>query len=169
MGRPTKQQAAMIEERRAKVLDLHVRGMPQYVIAKQFGVSRRVISEDIAHMVARRREEVPQLADNLIARQFEELEAIREKAWAIANQKHVHVTREGRVAVGLDGAPLIDHVPNLAAMNLLLKTQERVAKMFGLDMPKKIDVEAKVVTVDAARAALAELRLQVEAARAQRT
>jgi hypothetical protein len=156
MGRPTRQQAEIIEDRRAKVLDMHVRGVPQYVIAKSFGVTRRVISEDIAEMVARRREQV------------EELEAIREKAWAIANQKHVHVTREGRVAVGMDGQPLIDNVPNLAAMNLLLKTQERVAKMFGLDMPKKIDIEAKVVTVDAARTALAELRAQVEAARAQR-
>jgi hypothetical protein len=168
MGRPTRQQAEIIEDRRAKVLDMHVRGVPQYVIAKSFGVSRRVISEDIAEMVARRREQIPELADAMIARQFEELEAIREKAWAIANQKHVHVTREGRVAIGMDGQPLIDNVPNLAAMNLLLKTQERVAKMFGLDMPKKIDIEAKVVTVDAARAALAELKLQVEAARAQR-
>jgi hypothetical protein len=40
-----------------------------------------------------------------------------------------------------DGAPLLDDAPVLAAVDRLLKVQERRAKLLGLDVPVKRQVE----------------------------
>jgi len=127
-GRPTKQQAEVIRQRREEVARYLAQGLPQVAIAKVLGCTIRMVHEDAKIIIADRRATMDEYADQIIARQTAELEMIREKAWHIVRAKHFHVTRDGTLAVDQDGNPLIDPTPNISAMNLLLKTQEREAR-----------------------------------------
>ena len=79
------------------------------------------------------------------------------EAWDVLQRNHV-VVSQGRV-VELDGVPIPDDAPVLAAIDRLLKIQERRAKLLGLDAPTQSRVE--VVTESAVDKAIAELEAQI--------
>jgi hypothetical protein len=58
---------------------------------------------------------------------------------------HYEVSASGRVATDEDGRPLLDDKPKLAAIDRLLKIQDRRAKLLGLDSAQKVEV----LTLDA--------------------
>jgi hypothetical protein len=89
-----------------------------------------------------------------------ELNALDEMArevWAVLQRNHV-VVSQGRV-VELDGVPIPDDAPVLAATDRLLKIQERRAKLLGLDMPTRSKVE--VLTESTVDAAIATLEAEI--------
>lgn len=63
--------------------------------------------------------------------------------WRVAQGEMLRehpVVNQGRVIRGEDGEPLKDAMPRLAALNALLKIQDRRAKLMGLDAAVKADV-----------------------------
>lgn len=89
-----------------------------------------------------------------------ELNALDEMArevWAVLQRNHV-VVSQGRV-VELDGVPIPDDAPVLAATDRLLKIQERRARLLGLDMPTLSKVE--VITESTVDKAIADLEAQI--------
>jgi hypothetical protein len=87
------------------------------------------------------------------------------KAAEVLNRQHVTVSH-GRIVKADDGEPLLDDGPVLAAIDRLLKIQERRAKYLGLDAPTKVEV-LTIDTIDAAiRDAEAELARRAAAAEA---
>jgi len=67
----------------------------------------------------------------------------------------VHVSG-GKIVLGGDGEPLIDHGPVLLATDRLLKIHERRARLWGIDAPVQgqtgMTVRYEVVGVDATAA-----------------
>lgn len=92
------------------------------------------------------------------------LDEMAREAWAVLQRTHV-VVSQGRV-VQLNGAPVPDDGPVLAAIDRLLKIQERRAKLLGLDAPTRSRVE--VISESAVDEAIRQLEAQIdERARAE--
>lgn len=90
---------------------------------------------------------------DLIALDMAELDEMAREAWRVLRGVHYVVDR-GQV-VHLDGEPLKDDAPVLAAISRLLDIQTRRSKLVGLDAPTKARVE--VITESAVDAAIREL------------
>jgi hypothetical protein len=50
----------------------------------------------------------------------------------------------GKVVEDPAGGPLEDSAPRLAAIDRLLRVEERIAKLMGLDAPTRSEIEARV-------------------------
>lgn len=96
-----------------------------------------------------------EVGDELRVLELERLDRWSEAAVAVLKKKHV-AHSNGRV-ITLDGQPLEDDGPVLAAIDRLLKIQERRAKLHGLDAPTKHEVR----TIGAIEAEVAELERQL--------
>lgn len=150
--------------RRAKVIKMRSIGVPTSVIAGQLGVSEEVVRQDAHVVLSARRDELAQDCDLLVAAQVEELEHVRQAAWRNATRRHYQVTPSGAVARDPEtGEPLIDTAPVDRALGLVIRAQERMAKLLGLDAALKIhaDVEHRVITIDELDAAIADLEGQL--------
>lgn len=69
--------------------------------------------------------------------------------WAVQNGKVVH----------LDGTPVTDDMPKLAAIDRMLRVLEREAKLLGLDAAKQIEI----VSLDAVQAEIREIEARMAA------
>jgi hypothetical protein len=78
------------------------------------------------------------------------------KAAEVLNRQHVTVSN-GRIVRTETGEPLLDDAPVLAAIDRLLKIQERRAKLLGLDAPTKVEV----LTIDAIDAAIRDAEAEL--------
>lgn len=96
--------------------------------------------------------------DTAVHLELNALDEMAREVWAVLQRNHV-VVSQGRV-VELDGVPIPDDAPVLAATDRLLKIQERRAKLLGLDMPTRSKVE--VITESTVDAAIAELEAQID-------
>lgn len=155
--------------RRAKVVRMRSTGIPPTVIARELGVSVDVVYQDVSVVLKARRDELAADADLLVAAQVEELEAVRRTAWANALRRHYHVTPSGTVARDPEtGEPLIDTAPVDRALGVVIKAQERMARLLGLDAATRVraEVEHEVRLEDIDRA-VSRLREQVERERAR--
>lgn len=156
-----------VTERRAKIVARRVRGIPTSMIARELGISDDLVRQDLHRELKRRKAEIDHDRDVIIAAQVEELDAVRERAWRHVLMRHYQVTQSGKVALDPDtGEPLLDTGPNDRALALVVKAQERLAKLLALDEAKKIDIKAEVVNVDAFRTAVEQLRERVARERA---
>jgi len=100
-------------------------------------------------------------ADQVRHLELERLDALAQVAWRVLADRHYAVAAGGKVALHPEtGAPLIDDGPTLAAIDKLLRIQERRAKLLGLDAPTKHEV----VTMDAIEAEIAKLRAEMDVA-----
>lgn len=155
-----------VADRRAKVVRMRSTGIPPAVIARELGVSLDVVYQDVSVTLKARRDEMAADADLVVAAQVEELDAVRRTAWTNAIRRHYHVTPSGQVARDPEtGEPLIDTAPVDRALGVVIKAQERTARLLGLDAAASVRVRAEVVTVDAFRATVEQLRAQVETER----
>lgn len=96
--------------------------------------------------------------DTAVHLELNSLNEMAREAWGVLQRTHV-VVSQGRV-VELDGVALPDDAPVLAAIDRLLKIQERRSKLLGLDMPTRSTVQ--VITEDSVDAAIAELEAQID-------
>jgi hypothetical protein len=96
--------------------------------------------------------------DTAVHLELNSLDEMAREAWGVLQRTHV-VVSQGRV-VELDGAPVPDDAPVLAAIDRLLKIQERRSKLLGLDMPTRSTVQ--VITEDSVDQAIAELEAQID-------
>lgn len=144
---PAEKEAAALRDR--KIMRLRREGCTFQAIGDELGCSRQYAHErytallkDIAgHEVAEYRRE-----------QEERLDGLLRKAHEVLERTHLSVSN-GRV-VCLDGVPVEDDGPTLAAIKTILDIEGRRAKLLGLDAPVKTDlnvnadVQYTVVGVD---------------------
>lgn len=151
-------------ERRAQALKLRAAGMKYPDIAAQLGyASRGAAAQDVQRALL---ENVGEPAAELRALEVERLDMLWQTAMRVLAGKHPTVSN-GRVVM-IDGTPVPDVGPVLAAIDRLLKIQERRARLLGLDSPTKVEL-IDDSTVDAEIRRLTEELDRVEAAQAADT
>lgn len=90
---------------------------------------------------------------DMVLMDLAELDEMAREAWKVLRNTHYVVDR-GDVVL-LNGEPLLDDAPVLAAIAKLLDIQARRAKLVGLDAPARATVTHSASDVDAAVAELA--------------
>ncbi|PKV95908.1 Homeodomain-like domain-containing protein [Amycolatopsis echigonensis] len=147
---------AELAEKRAEAYRLKLRGLSDRAVGAQLGVSHTSVQNWIKQEADER---VLPLADEYRKVQLERLGEMRQAALLVLERFHYTVS-QGRVMNDLDGLPIEDDAPQLAAIDRLLRIEERIARLLGLDAPTRAEVEARVDSRPA------ELLAKVEAARA---
>jgi hypothetical protein len=145
-------------QRRAQALKLRLAGARYDDITQQLGYSSRGAAvQDVQRALVAT---VQEPADELRALEVQRLDMLWQTALRVLTRQHVTVSN-GKV-VHLDGSPVKDDAPVLAAIDRLLKIQERRARLLGLDAPAKHEV----VTLDAVEAEIRRLNEELERAAA---
>lgn len=162
----SRKRSERVAERRALAIKMKAQGIPYHVIARELQVSEGLVRLDIHRALEERRAQLNQNADLLIAEAYERTERIRVEAWRLALAEHVKVSNSGRVAVDPDsGEKIMDPGPNLTALALALRAEERLNKLAGVESAAKLEVSANL-EITAAMAVLdgelERLRREVE-------
>jgi hypothetical protein len=136
-------QQVAVAERRAQAVRMRAAGTPWQAIADTLGYS----SPAAACVDVKRALEVALKEQNLAAAELRELELqhldmLRKQAMTVLLEKHVTI-QHGRV-VSLNGSPVPDDGPVLAAIDRLLKISTRRAALLGLDAPAQVVTDATV-------------------------
>jgi hypothetical protein len=152
-------------ELQAKAWDLKLRSLSDRAAAAELGVSHTTIqnwTREAAEALA-----APKV-DEWRHVQLERLGQARQAVLEVLERQHVtishgHVIRDGEPFVDLDeetgepvakiapgrGEPILDDEPVLKAVDRLVRIEERMARLMGLDAPQKVDatVDATVTEV----------------------
>jgi hypothetical protein len=155
MGRPRNAERAAIAERRARVLKLRIEQVPYAEIARQLGITEAVADSDYRRAVEARRGALDTQREAAVAIEMAKLDAIEQAAWEVLRHEHI-VIQHGKV-VRINRKPVADDAPVLQAIDRLLKTAERRARLRGLDAPVKVEVD------DARRAEIAKYAAELAA------
>lgn len=115
--------------RNEKIFTKYLFGFTQVELAEEFELSQTQISTIIRTM--KEKVELPTRED-LVKRSVARLDKLYREAWTVVETEHIAVSH-GRVVYGPDGEPLKDHAPVLQAIDRLLRIEERLAKLLGLD------------------------------------
>lgn len=157
---------AVLAENRAEAYRLKLRGLSDRAAGAEMGVSHTTI-QNWTKVEADDR--VLPLADELRKVQLERLGEMRQSALEVLERIHLTVSH-GKVIKDDYGTPLEDSAPRLAAIDRLLRVEERIAKLMGLDAPTRSEIEARVEQKPAELLALlAKVRAEQEAAEAELT
>jgi hypothetical protein len=150
-------------EEQAEAYRLRLRGHSLRAIGSIMGFSH----EKARQLIALEAEKLTlPLADELRKQQLDRLNDARLAVMAVLERKHVHIS-DGRVVrdkdpeTGLLGEPIEDDAPVLQAVDRLVKIEDRIAKLLGLDAPVQSEINATVETRPA------ELLTLIERARQQ--
>ncbi len=157
-------------ERDAEAARLRVRGQTYQQIADALGYT----SEGTAHTAVQRamKAKPAEVADDVRALEVARLDDLYARALVVAEREHLahgngrvvyeecpgvrhkghvefghRVDREGNAA-GCRGLPVLDDGPLLAAIDRLIKIQDRRAKLLGLDAPTRHSVDAEALGRD---------------------
>lgn len=144
-----------VVERGQIAFRMRTEGKTVRAIAEELGVSEQTISTDIKAVREALRRDAVELAEeerDIMAGQCRQIIA-----------KFAPVVLDGEVAIMLDrdGRPLLnaDRIEAISkAAAVILKAQERLAKLFGLDAPERVvaDVTGRVVQDEELAARIAE-------------
>lgn len=141
-------------QRDAEACRLRTHGATYQQIADQLGFRHR----DGAYRAVQRalHATVAEPAGELRQLELARLEELWRRAWQVLARDH-YVTQLGHLVQGPDGGPLVDDAPKLAAIDRLLKVQQRRAALLGLDAPTKV----QAITVDTVEAEIERLSRQL--------
>lgn len=122
-------------KRDAEAARLRARSMTYQQIGDALGVTKQsafaMVKRALSDTLKEPADQVRQLElDKLDAMEAAALAIMERQHWAHSNGKLVYMGEE----------PLVDDGPALAAVNTLLKVQERRSKLLGLDSPTKLAV-----------------------------
>ncbi|MER6191786.1 hypothetical protein [Streptomyces cyaneofuscatus] len=134
-------------ERDARAAELRSKGWTYPRIAAELGFNHRADAYNAVKRVLK--ETVREAGEDVRALELERLDRLEAAANEVLEREHVTVSN-GRV-VSLNETPLPDDGPVLAAIDRLLKIQERRARLLGLDAPTKA-----AITITPERAAAIE-------------
>ena len=141
-------------ERDAQAARLKARGRSYREVAEEFGCTPLTA----IRMVARAREQAGKAdRDEYLRLELIKLDAAEQVVLEVLAANHLTVS-QGKV-VRLDGKPLPDDGPMLAAVDRWLKVQDQRAKLLGLYAPNRATVT--VVTEDAVDAEIARLEAEL--------
>lgn len=126
-------------QRDAEACRLRSQGWTYQRIAEHLGYTdksncRRAIEKVLKDTVQEPSEELRRM-------ERERLDRLSEAAWEVLERQHVTVAN-GRI-VTLEGEPLPDDGPVLAAIDRLLRISESRRKLEGLDAPSRVSVDAE--------------------------
>jgi hypothetical protein len=176
MGRPKRAEQVLIAERRTKMVEMRRDGHSFQEIADALGyASRHAASKDFCRTLERNiakqhasMEVLRELEIHRLDGELERLTRLYAKVEKILDRFHVTV-QFGKV-VDLDGEPIEDDGPALAAVDRLVKIEdarrrngERRAKLLGLEAAQKVEV----LTLDALDAEAARLNALLAAGDSQ--
>ncbi|MFD5089339.1 helix-turn-helix domain-containing protein [Amycolatopsis thailandensis] len=131
---------AELAEKRAEAYRLKLRGLSDRAAAAEMGVSHTTIQNWVRQEAD---DIVLPLAAELRKVQLERLGEMRQAAIEVLERFHLTVSH-GKVIKDDYGDPLEDDGPKLQAIDRLLRIEERIAKLMGLDAPTKAEIEARV-------------------------
>lgn len=143
-------------ERDARAVELRRRHLNYQQIAREMGYA----SKSSAYEAVQRGLNDTQAESNDEVRQMEleRLDDLARVAQRAMNARHYVVSAGGKIVYHPDtGEPLIDHGPNLQALDKLIKIMERRAKYLPLDAPTRVEV----FTLDAIEAEIRRLEAEL--------
>lgn len=141
--------------RDAQALGYRARGWTYDRVANEMGyqnrsAARKAVERAMANAVRETTEEAKTL---LLA----DYNAAKQEVWAVLDASHITIS-QGRV-VELDGTPVPDDAPVLAAVDRLVKINQEIAKIYSAYAPVQSRVE--IVTTDMIEARIAELEAEL--------
>lgn len=159
MGRPTKAQSVAIAKRRAEAVAMRMTGASFQAIADALGYnSRGAACQDVSRALEAAVAEQTRAVEVYREEELQRLDLLLSEAWAVLKRQHVLVSNGRIVRDDETDQPIADDGPTLAAIDRVLKIQERRAKFLGLDAPTKVEA----ITVDALDAEIARLSAELE-------
>lgn len=134
--------------------ELRLRGYSLRRIAAELGISKSTVDLRIRAVGDEYHEDVVAMRDQYIQMELERLDTAQSVVVTILEANHL-VVSEGHV-VRLEGAPLLDPGPVLAAIREFRMLSESRRKLLGLDAPAKHQVVHSTSDLDAALRELAD-------------
>lgn len=136
--RNSRRNAVEIARRQARVLEMREQGMTLREIAAELGVSHGLVYKDMERALAA----IPvKSVEDYREKQRVELDQLRTVVLDVINRRHITVsTQTGRIARDSDGNEVLDDAPLLAAVDRLMKINEREAKLFGMDAKPEVQI-----------------------------
>jgi hypothetical protein len=146
---------ADIAARRAKLIEYRRLRRPYREFYAELGyTSPAAASRDFNRALEENLAEVRTSAEAYREEELQELDHLAATAIRVMLTPHYEVTPTGKIVEHPEtGEPLIDDKPKLAAIDRLLKIQDRRSKLLGLDAAQKVEV----LTLDALDAEAARL------------
>lgn len=142
-------------ERDAKACEMKGQGYTYQQISDELGYGNR---SHAYRAVSRALAEIPrESARELRQLQLDELDYFASRARDVLEREHLTISQGGKV-VHFKRKPVPDDAPILAAIDRLLRIQERRAKLMGLDAPTR----REVITLDAIDAEIARLQAELD-------
>jgi hypothetical protein len=148
---PARRSQAESLARETDALQLRRNGATYPQIAERLGLSTSGAHEAVKRALDRT---LTEAAPDVRKLELERLDSLLVTALTVLARPHPLV-QGGRVVLDQQGQPLRDDGPTLAALDRVLKIQERRARLLGLDAPTKLDM--KVMTIDQLDDRIAEL------------
>lgn len=158
-------QRASIAERRAKLIKYRLAGRPYDDFWQELGYSSRdAATKDFCRALEQNIAEQRTSMEVYREAELMRLDQLTLEAVKILATRHLVVAPGGKVVHHPEtGQPLEDDAIRLAAIDRLIKIQDRRAKLLGLDAPQRMEV----LTIDAIDAAIADLNQRIAAADAE--
>lgn len=158
---PPRYTDAHFAEEQRRCWDLRLRGKSIRQIAGETGLSKSTVERRLRGEFEEYRQDSAQMREQWIAMELERLDAAQQVVVAVLEANHLLVA-DGRV-VRVDGKPLPDAGPVLAAVREFRQISESRRKLLGLDAPTKATFTHATSDVDAAVEELArEMALRAE-------
>lgn len=152
---------AHFSEEEQKCWELRLRGLSIRRIAAELDMPKSTVDLRLRAVFDQFHEDSAAMRDQWIAMELERLDAAQVAVIAVLESNHL-VVSDGRV-VRMDGLPILDSGPVLAAVDRLVRISESRRRLLGLDAPSKHQVTHTDADLDAAVRELAE-QLQQRAA-----
>ncbi|HEV7979833.1 hypothetical protein [Amycolatopsis sp.] len=138
MTKPDAAEQIEVARRRAEAIKLRSQGLTWQQVADELGyASRGAACTDVTRALEIEREELAITVDMHRTVQIECLDAFTRAAWKVLKADHVTVSHGKVVLHPETGKPLLDDGPKLAAIDRLLRIEERRARLLGLDVSVK--------------------------------
>jgi len=129
--------------RDAEACRLRARNLTYRQIADELSIDVRAAYDGVQRAL---KDTLQEPADDLRRLELERLDELAQRARGVMDATH-YVVDKGAV-VEWAGAPLVDDAPILAAVDRLLKVQERRARLLGLDSPQRVSIDAQQLGED---------------------
>lgn len=126
-------------ERDAEAIRMQIGGATYQEISDTLGYggksnAHRAIKDAIAQIPA---EDVRELRRVSSLR----LDRLTSEAFAVLERDHVHISQGGKVVRDDGGQIVLDDGPKLAAIDRIVRVEERRARLFGMDAPTRSKVD----------------------------
>jgi hypothetical protein len=134
---------------------LRIEGYSYRAIAEHLGLTLKTVELGVQRAIRR----IPhENAEELLTIELERLDEAYRRCQVIVDAAHVTVSN-GRLVM-MDGVPIPDDAPVLAAVDRMLKISDRRSKLLGLDAPVRSRVE--VVTDDMAQQLISQMQAEID-------